>query len=123
MADDQKATGGSRAHSASKCLMSSLLVLLPLRMKRQACLENLLQISRGKYYDKMCSNISGNIQGQVQWGSRQPRAEDVTAHCREIGLGEFKGPFQPKTFYHSYEHIFCICCLNISTHCKELHYR
>lgn len=57
MADDQKATGGSRMHSASKCLMSFLLVLLPLRMKRQACLEDLLQKSKGKYYDDVHIHI------------------------------------------------------------------
>jgi len=33
--------------------------------------------------------IPGNIQGQVEWGSEQPRlVKDITAHYRWVGLDD-----------------------------------
>jgi len=48
--------------------------------------ETLEQIAQGG----SGSPIPGNTQGQVGWGSEQPGlVEDVPAHCRGVGLGDF----------------------------------
>jgi len=66
--------------------------------------------------------VPGNIQGQVGQVSEQPDlVEDVPAHCRGVGLDDFKGLFQPKLFYDSSTNtstiIFKTCLQSVTGSC------
>lgn len=50
--------------------------------------------------------IPGDIQDQAGWDSELPdRAVGVHVHCRGVGQMVFKGPFQLKRFYDSFNHL------------------
>lgn len=66
-----------------KCNISSTLPLKVKQYKSEICGKTLAQFIQGS---DGCT-ISGNIQGQVGWGSEQPNiVKEVPAYCREVGL-------------------------------------